>query len=69
MQVKVEPMDDTETAENSAAWSILRDDFMMGAKMKDWDKQMSDDVDDDNMPLDRDSDDDDDDSGDDGDYS
>jgi len=70
VQVKVEPMDDTEQAENSAAWSILRDDFMMGAKMKDWDKQTSDD-DDDNMPLDRDSDDDDDDddSGKDDDYS
>ena len=21
------------------SWSVLRDDFMMGAKMKDWDKQ------------------------------
>ena len=67
MQVKVEPMDDTEQAENSAAWSILRDDFMMGARMKDWDKQTSDDVDDDNTPLDRDSDDDDDDDDDSGD--
>uniref|UniRef100_UPI00358FB8E3 RRP15-like protein n=1 Tax=Myxine glutinosa TaxID=7769 RepID=UPI00358FB8E3 len=29
-----------ETAQcKQPAWSILRDDFMMGAKMKDWDKQ------------------------------
>lgn len=26
-------------------WDILRDDYMMGAKMKDWDKQGSDDDD------------------------
>ena len=49
-------MDDTDVTENSAAWSILRDDFMMGTKMKDWDKQTS--VDIDNTLLDRDSDDD-----------
>ncbi|XP_072436864.1 RRP15-like protein isoform X1 [Chiloscyllium punctatum] len=26
-------------SEDSAAWNILRDDFMMGATMKDWDKE------------------------------
>jgi len=57
VEVKTEPMDDTETTENSAAWSILRDDFMIGANMKDWDKQTSGDADD-ITPLDRDSDDD-----------
>ena len=25
-------------AEEKPAWSVLRDDFMMGATMKDWDK-------------------------------
>lgn len=25
-------------AEEKPAWSVLRDDFMMGANMKDWDK-------------------------------
>ena len=27
------------------AWGILRDDFMMGAQMKDWDKQEDEDAD------------------------
>jgi len=39
VQVKSEPADETDAAETSTAWSILRDDFMIGAKMKDWDKQ------------------------------
>lgn len=26
-------------AEEKPAWSVLRDDFMMGASMKDWDKE------------------------------
>lgn len=26
-------------AEEKPAWSVLRDDFMMGATMKDWDKE------------------------------
>ena len=71
VQVKTESVDDNDTNERAAAWSILRDDFMIGAKMKDWDKQMTDSVDD-NMQLDRDSDDDDDDDSngdDDDDYS
>lgn len=60
VQVKTEPMDETDAAEDTAAWSILRDDFMIGARMKDWDKQTnSDDVD--NAPVHTDSDDDDDD--------
>jgi len=41
VEVKTEPVDaEADTAaENSASWSILRDDFMIGARMKDWDKQ------------------------------
>ncbi|TNN02081.1 hypothetical protein fugu_009568 [Takifugu bimaculatus] len=30
---------DTAAAEEKPAWSVLRDDFMMGATMKDWDKE------------------------------
>lgn len=30
--------DATAAAEEKPAWSVLRDDFMMGATMKDWDK-------------------------------
>ena len=48
-------MEESEVGENSTAWNILRDDFMMGAKMKDWDKQTSDNVAS-SMPLDRNSD-------------
>ena len=33
-KVKVEEEDD-----NSSGWSVIRDDFMLGAKMKDWDKE------------------------------
>ncbi|XP_014705362.1 RRP15-like protein [Equus asinus] len=29
----------TEKAEEGPGWTILRDDFMMGASMKDWDKE------------------------------
>ena len=28
-----------QAAAEKPSWSVLRDDFMMGAKMKDWDKQ------------------------------
>ena len=61
MQVKPEPVDDV--AETSTAWSVLHDDFMMGARMKDWDKRTSDNNAVDNMPSDRHSGDDDDDAG------
>jgi hypothetical protein len=30
----------TVTKSEESTWSVLRDDFMMGAKMKDWDKEM-----------------------------
>ncbi|XP_029688240.1 RRP15-like protein isoform X2 [Takifugu rubripes] len=33
------PQEDTAAAEEKPAWSVLRDDFMMGATMKDWDKE------------------------------
>lgn len=29
----------SERAEAKPAWSVLRDDYMMGASMKDWDKE------------------------------
>ncbi|KAK6638791.1 hypothetical protein RUM43_007060 [Polyplax serrata] len=32
-EIKEEPDDETESS-----WQVLRDDFMMGAKLKDWDK-------------------------------
>eukprot|EP00094_Tigriopus_californicus_P002983 TCALIF_02875-PA protein Name:"Similar to RRP15 RRP15-like protein (Bos taurus)" AED:0.27 eAED:0.27 QI:0/0/0/0.5/1/1/2/0/167 len=39
-EVKDEIKDDTRGNEEveESSWKILRDDFMMGAKMKDWDK-------------------------------
>ena len=30
---------DGTTTDNSSSWNILRDDFMMGAKMKDWNRE------------------------------
>ena len=48
VEVKTEPADDDDepwdavdesSAAAAAAWSILREDFMIGARMKDWDKQ------------------------------
>ena len=33
--------------ENEKKWDILREDYMMGAKMKDWNKSSSEDEDDD----------------------
>ena len=30
---------DSGKSESSGKWKILQDDFMMGAQMKDWDKQ------------------------------
>jgi len=57
VQVKIKATEDTDGTENSAAWSVLHDDFMIGARMKDWDKQTSDNIAD-NLSLDRDSDDD-----------
>lgn len=30
--------------ENNQTWSVLRDDFMMGAKLKDWDKELENEV-------------------------
>ncbi|XP_040901366.1 RRP15-like protein [Toxotes jaculatrix] len=32
------PEKDAATADEKPAWTVLRDDFMMGATMKDWDK-------------------------------
>lgn len=28
----------------STTWNVLRDDFMMGAKMKDWDKELEEEI-------------------------
>ena len=41
--VKVPKTEVKEEEEDESSWKILRDDFMMGAKMKDWDKEGSDD--------------------------
>ncbi|XP_050406439.1 RRP15-like protein [Patella vulgata] len=37
-----ENIEDSVEEEEDSKWSILRDDFMMGATMKDWDKEGSD---------------------------
>ena len=39
--VKV-PKTEIKEEEDESSWKILRDDFMMGAKMKDWDKDSDD---------------------------
>lgn len=31
---------DNEKQKDSSSWNVLRDDFMMSAKMKDWDKEL-----------------------------
>lgn len=36
---QIEKTNDTTTTDNSSSWNILRDDFMMGAKMKDWNRE------------------------------
>ncbi|XP_053182295.1 RRP15-like protein [Scomber japonicus] len=40
--VTVKTEKDTGAAEEKPAWSVLRDDYMMGATMKDWDKDSED---------------------------
>ena len=40
--VKVPKKEIKEEEEDESSWKILRDDFMMGAKMKDWDKDSDD---------------------------
>ncbi|XP_015179976.1 PREDICTED: RRP15-like protein, partial [Polistes dominula] len=52
--------DNTENKEDKV-WSVLRDDFVMGAKLKDWDKKQIDDEEDSSAPEDMDDNDDDDD--------
>ncbi|XP_072265976.1 RRP15-like protein [Pyxicephalus adspersus] len=42
-KVKRESKKNTAKKEDSSEWNILRDDFMMGASMKDWDKNSEDD--------------------------
>ena len=29
-----------QKGENSATWDVLKDDYMMGAKLKDWEKEV-----------------------------
>lgn len=50
---KEEKKDDKEN--ENRVWSVLRDDFVMGAKLKDWDKKQTND-DDSSAPEDMDSD-------------
>lgn len=40
--IKEENLDDDDGGGNASTWNVFRDDFMMGAKMKDWDKEDSD---------------------------
>lgn len=37
--VYLQPAVTVKEEEQEPAWSVLRDDFMMGATMKDWDKE------------------------------
>ena len=41
-EIKDESINLVESGENESTWNVFRDDFMMGAKMKDWDKEDSD---------------------------
>ena len=41
-EIKDESISLEESGENESTWNVFRDDFMMGAKMKDWDKEDSD---------------------------
>lgn len=50
MQKKSQPVDgnvkdEIKNENKKPTWSVLRDDFMMGAKLKDWDKEMEEDDD------------------------
>lgn len=42
-KAKVEVKDEDEGDEKQSSWNILRDDYMLGAKMKDWDKDSDED--------------------------
>lgn len=33
------------------AWNVLRDDFMMGAKLKDWDKELESEIETENLEM------------------
>ena len=41
-EIKDESIHLDDSGENESTWNVLRDDFMMGSKMKDWDKEDSD---------------------------
>ena len=41
-EIKEESINLEESGGNESTWNVFRDDFMMGAKMKDWDKEDSD---------------------------
>ncbi|XP_046422287.1 RRP15-like protein [Neodiprion fabricii] len=57
--VKTENQNDMqmEKGDEEKTWNVLRDDFMMGAKLKDWDKNAEDDEADSSAPEEMDSDD------------
>ena len=38
----IEIKDEEEKNADQSTWSILRDDYMLGAKLKDWDKDSDD---------------------------
>ena len=40
-EIKEETLDIEDCSATDSTWSVFRDDFMMGAKMKDWDKEQS----------------------------
>ncbi|XP_035601346.1 RRP15-like protein isoform X1 [Oncorhynchus keta] len=48
--IKTERQTTGREAEEKPAWSVLRDDFMMGASMKDWDKESDEEGDEEEAP-------------------
>lgn len=45
--------DKVKTKSNKAepTWDVLRDDFMMGAKLKDWDKELEEELEHENLEV------------------
>lgn len=40
VQERVKVNDQCDAEKKNTTWNVLRDDFMIGAKMKDWDKEL-----------------------------
>lgn len=42
---------ETKKEQQTATWSVLRDDFMMSAKMRDWDKELEKEIESENAEI------------------